>query len=660
MAGRFQIEAVFRAIDRISAPIKKMGAKTSRFSKRLRRDFALAQRRVDDFTSSVRQKLGAALRRAALVGLMGLALAVGVVAREFVTFDHAIISATAKFKDVQIGTKAAKDTMEAMRKVARKVGAETQFSATQAAEGLQFLGMAGFKSSQAMALLPGVVDLATVANVDLGRATDIASDALGAFGLMTDNTAQLQKNFTRINDVMAKTITSTNTDMEMLFETMKYAGPAFTTSGQSLESFSAIAGRMAANGIKASMAGTALRGGILRLAAPPKKARAALAMLGITIKDADGNMRDIMDILDDVSRATKGMGNVQKAAALQAIFGTRAFSGWAAVINEGTEQSRALRDELNKATGTSKRMAEEIRKSLQNRLKALASAAIELGFKFMEAFEKQGGDAVDSLTKAIREFDPKPIIMGLSLAIKIISTVLTIGGDLLPLILGAVAAWKAYQAILIIAAAKQWLLNIAIMANPLGLIAIGIGILVGAIILLYKNWDKVKESLLLGAKQVADFFKMTFFSIADIILTVFGTVAKAILDLTITIGEFIGKDVSELQKTVEEIEDLQRRVRGKGIFGVETFGKEAFVESGTDVLSLVARKSEEERAALRRKQIEQGIVPRVETQREAIQKSITEKTSSQELIIRNPSTRDVELGGKNVPIGSTIILEGSG
>ena len=281
-SGRFSIAATFKAIDKITTPLNKMTGSTRKFSKAIKTDFAKAQRQVERLGRSIKQNLGRALRTGVTAGLIGVTAALGIATAEFIEFDKSIVGATAKFKDIDTSATNIDDTLQTLRKSARKVGAETQFSATQAAQGLSFLGMAGLTSVQSMELLPKVVGLATVANVDLATSTDIASDAMGSFGLSVDDSEQLSKNLTRVLDVMAKTITSTNTDTEILFETIKLGAPSFTAAGQSMETFSAIAGRMASSGIKATTAGTSLRSMVTRLEKPTKDVEKGLAAFGLT------------------------------------------------------------------------------------------------------------------------------------------------------------------------------------------------------------------------------------------------------------------------------------------------------------------------------------------------------------------------------------------
>lgn len=410
----FAVSTRFTGKDLISKTFARMGKNADRFGNKSSKAFKKANRSASRFKDITKGILAAAGISKVLGGLkQGLSA----VTTEFIGFDGAVISAAAKFKDINLATAEGQKRLLELKKAARETGAATQFSAGQAASGLDFLAMAGFNATQAMAALPGVVNLATVANVDLARATDIASDSLGAFGLMTEDTTQLQKNFTRVNDVMALTMSRTNTNMEDMFEAVKKGAPDFTKAGQSLESFSALLGVMANAGKKGSEAGTTLRNIMLRLADPTKEAKKAIKLIGIETSDAEGNFRDIVDILADVEKGTKKMGEVQKTAALSTIFGARAVGGINILLTEGSEKIRAFRGELESAGGASQKMADIMRTSIGNRLKSLSSAAIEFGFKIFTAFEKRGAGAVDKLTEAIRNFDPKPIVEGIELII---------------------------------------------------------------------------------------------------------------------------------------------------------------------------------------------------------------------------------------------------
>lgn len=493
MASRFSMAAVFKAVDQFTQPLSKMAKKNKRFTQVIKRDFAKAQRKVLSLASSIKTKLVSAMKYAAIIGIGALVAGLALATREFIKFDHAITSSSAKFKDLNLKTEAGKKTLLELKKTARNVGALTQFSATEAAGGLDFLAMAGFSSKQAMVSLLPTVDLATVANVDLARATDIASDSLGAFGLMTENTNQLQKNFTRLNDVMAKTMTSTNTNMEDMFEAIKKGAPTFTASGQTLESFNSLLGIMASSGVKGGEAGTQLRNIMLRLAKPTGEAAKVLKSLGIRTQDSKGNFLDIIDILGQFEKSTKKMGTAQKAAALKTIFGARSITGVNILLKSGTKNMRDFREQLINSGGSAEEMANIMRRSLQNRIKILQSSLIELGFKFVEAFEEKGSDLLEKLTKYIQQFDPTPIIEGIKKFINVTSFVLKILWRLRPIIFALIGALFAYKLTMIIAAVATTLFGATLNALPIFAIITAITLLIMAIAYMITHWEKVSK-----------------------------------------------------------------------------------------------------------------------------------------------------------------------
>lgn len=506
--SNFAVKTVFTALDKVSPAFKKMGAGATKFGRLTAQALDKASIKATNFKQIIGGILSAQIIGR---GLMLLREGIGTVITEFIDFDAALTRAAAKFPEkISKGTKAFNELSAA----ARQVGATTEFSSREAGEGLEFLAMAGFNAAQAAALLPSTVDLATASNLDLARSTDIASDALGAFGLMTEDTGQLTKNMGRINDVFAATVTSANTDMEQLFETMKMAGPVMTTAGQSVETFAALTGVMANAGIKGSLSGTALRTAVLNLTAAGGKGARKLKALGISVKDSDGNMRDLVDILGDVDNATRKMGTATRAATLETIFGKRAIAGVSVLLDKGGEGLRKYRDGLEQSGGAAAEMADKIRKSLGNRIKVLKSTLIELGFKFVEAFEEKLPGAIDSALEAIRKFDVEPIIEAMKDMGGAIKFLFKWGKKLSPLLIGIAAGFAALKVAAIAVSIKVAIasfvalvpaimgagsafaaLGVIFAANPIGVIVAAVAALVTAGVLLYQNWDTVKEKL---------------------------------------------------------------------------------------------------------------------------------------------------------------------
>jgi TP901 family phage tail tape measure protein len=220
-------------------------------------------------------------------------------------------------------------------------------SAKQAGESLKYLAMAGFDAQEAMTALPDTIRLASAAGVELGRSADIASDILTGFGLKAADLGHA-------NDVLVLGFTRTNTTLELLAESMKYIGPAAQSTGQSIETMTAAVGLMANVGVKGSQAGTSIRMAMLRMIDPPKKARAALAELGVEVVDQQGKMRDFVDIIGDLERAQSRFGEADFASKISKVVGVEAVSGILGVINQGEGALRSLRDEMVAAKGTTK------------------------------------------------------------------------------------------------------------------------------------------------------------------------------------------------------------------------------------------------------------------------------------------------------------------
>jgi TP901 family phage tail tape measure protein len=460
----FAVSTAFTSQDRISAAFRKMGKNADRFGKSAKSSFQKASRAGSRFRDIVKGILAAAVLRRGF-NLLGRGLRTA--STEFIAFDDAATSAVAKFSEIDLATKKGQAAFLRIKTAAREMGAATEFTAAQSAEALDFLALAGFNADQAIASLPGTIDLATAAQTDLARATDIVSDSLGAFGLMTKDSDQLQINLARTNDVMAKTMTTTNTNIEDLFETIKKGAPVFTAAGQSIESFAALAGTMASSGVKGSQAGTQLKNAMLRLAKPSAEATKELDKLGITVEDNKGDFRDIIDIIADFEKGLKGMGTKQRSAALATILGRRAVTGFNVLLKKGSKNLREYRETLLDSGGATKKMADIMRTSLEKRLAALKSAAIELGFRFIDAFKRRGKGAIETITEAIRNFDMQPVIEAVKLAFNVFSNLLSLLQKFWPeikiIIAGFVAYKLALSTILALGAIKSFIVFIGVL-----------------------------------------------------------------------------------------------------------------------------------------------------------------------------------------------------
>ena len=514
MATKYAIETVYKLIDNITMPLDKIGAKGKTVGRTLKNEFTKTEQQL----ANVGTKLKSFAKGAMLTGVALAGLGIGVATKQFIDYDAAVTGATAKFKDLDITSADYKDNLKAVGKVARDVAAITEFNAVDTAGALDKMAMAGLTSKQSMALLAGTTNLATAAGADLTTAVDIATDALGAFGLMTEDEKALEGNLNRLSDVMAKTTNMFNTDISGFFESAKMGAATFTATGQSLEDFSAMVGVMASSGIKGSESGTQLRNMMLSLASPSKTATAALDKLGVKTTDAQGNFLNIIDILGQFEKGMKGMGDAEKAAVLTDIFGKRTVTGVTLLLQEGTEGLKKYSKELENAGGTAANVAAAMRGSLANRIEVLKSALTELGFKFVDAFAAKGGKVIENLTVAITNFDPAPIINFLTTAFTVIFKVVGVLWKMRIVIISLIIAWGIYKAAMIAAvvvssvmgmvhavqalmAAQrgmnvvQAIFNVLLTANPVGVIIVAIAALIAIIILCVKHWDDITAAM---------------------------------------------------------------------------------------------------------------------------------------------------------------------
>jgi TP901 family phage tail tape measure protein len=223
---------------------------------------------------------------------------------------------------VEAVTGATAAQMAELNKVARELGATTEWSASQAADGMKYLGMAGFETNEILDAMPGMLDLATAGQLDLARAADIASNVLTGFGLEA-------KDVTRVGDVLAKAAASANTNVEQLGYAMSYVAPVASGLGMSLEEASAAVAIFSNAGIQGERAGTTLRQVLAQLSGPSEEAQKKLQELGISAEDINPEIHSLADIISLLRE--RGM----TASQAMDLFGTRAGTGLATLLKTG-------------------------------------------------------------------------------------------------------------------------------------------------------------------------------------------------------------------------------------------------------------------------------------------------------------------------------------
>ncbi|WP_428828483.1 phage tail tape measure protein [Bacillus altitudinis] len=299
-----------------------------------------------------------------------------------------------------------------LQNIAMKLGETTKFTATEAAQGLQYLAMAGFSVKDQVGSLPAVLNMAAAASVDMGTSADIVSNIMTGFGIASEDS-------TYAVDVLVKTMTTANTDLLQLGDAMKYVAPVSTALGFSFEETAAAVAKMSDAGIQGSMAGTALRAGMLRLANPVGRAAKVMQAYGIEVETADGKMKSLPDIIDHLNSKFGDLGQAEKTAAIASLVGTEAASGFVSLLAVGSDEIRRYTKALEESGGTADRVAKTQMDNLKGSFEELKSALEGVGIKLGNEFLPHIRSIVDQGTKLVGVFskvNPSVVATGLAMA----------------------------------------------------------------------------------------------------------------------------------------------------------------------------------------------------------------------------------------------------
>ena len=269
------------------------------------------------------------------------------------------------------------DDLQALRDKAREMGSKTKFSASEAAEAMNYMAMAGWKTNDMLSGIDGIMNLAAASGEDLATTSDIVTDALTAFGL----TAQDSGHFA---DVLAAASSNANTNVSMLGESFKYCAPIAGALGFSCEDTAEALGLMANAGIKSTQSGTSMRSIMTALSGNVKFCSAAFGEMEIATSNSDGSMRSLSDILADCRVAFDQMSESEKASAAETLVGKNAMSGFLALMNAAPADIDKLSGAIANCDGTSLQMAETMQDNLAGQLTILKSQLEELAISFGE------------------------------------------------------------------------------------------------------------------------------------------------------------------------------------------------------------------------------------------------------------------------------------
>ena len=417
--------------------------------------------------------------------------------------------------------------LEELREVAKQLGATTQFSASEAADAMKFLSMAGFDANQTAEALPGTLDLAAAAATSLGDAADIVSNVLSGYGKEVGELAH-------VNDVLVKTFTSTNTDLRQLGEAMKYAAPIASAAGVDFEEAAAAIGMMGNAGIQGSEAGTALRGAMSRLLNPTDAVAGALEEVGVTVTDAEGRLKPFTEIVAALEPYA------DDAARMLRIFGQEAGPAMTALISQGSDSLRSLTAELENSGGTAERIANAQMQGFNGAMKEMASAfeAVQIAFAetgFLDTLAEAMRGLAEGMRTGIEAF--KGLSPEMQNFLKITAVGLAAGG---PVLIGL------------------GLLATALGAISLPAVAVGTGI-AAVTAALVAFWPEIKAGAAIIGDFAADLVE-TIEAIPETFRQMKDDVLRHVREMVDGIAEWFGN--SQLGRAVSTVTDAFSSVTG--------------------------------------------------------------------------------------------------
>lgn len=301
---------------------------------------------------------------------------------------------TSTMSEVSAISGATGEDFEKLEACAREYGATTVFSASNAAEALKYMSLAGWDADQSTSALGGVLNLAAASGMELGAASDMVTDYLSAFAMEAGDAAYFA-------DLLSYAQSHSNTTAEALGEAYKNCAANLNAAGQDVETVTSLLEGMANQGYKGSEAGTAMAAIMRDITNGMKDGAIKIGETSVAVMDAQGNFRDLTDILTEVEAATNGMGDAERAVALSSTFTADSTKGLNLILNEGMDKIAGYEEELRGASGSAEEMANIMNDNLSGDVAAMNSAFEELGLKIYDALESKLRTGVQFITNGV-------------------------------------------------------------------------------------------------------------------------------------------------------------------------------------------------------------------------------------------------------------------
>lgn len=377
------IQAILNLQDNMSRGLLAAARNTQGVTREMR----TATREVVNFKNKASAAVTDAAKKVAALGVAAVGAFAAFSVKTGMDFES-------QMSKVQAISGATATEVEALTAKAKEMGATTKFSATESAQALEYMAMAGWKTDQMIGGLPGIMNLAAASGEDLAEVSDIVTDALTAFGLKASDSAHFA-------DVLAKASSSSNTNVSLMGNTFQYVAPVAGALGYSIEDTAVAIGLMANAGIKGEKAGTALRGALTNLAKPSDTVAAYMDALNVSLTDAQGNVKPLSALMVDLRQKFAGLTDAQKAEYAAGIAGKEAMSGLLAIVNASDADFNNLTQAIANSDGTAQSMAQTMQDNLKGQLEQLGGAVETVGLTFYDAIKGKATDAITSIADKI-------------------------------------------------------------------------------------------------------------------------------------------------------------------------------------------------------------------------------------------------------------------
>lgn len=474
--------------------------------------------------------VGSTLTKAITVPIAGVATAAVKTAADF----------EAAMSEVGAISGASAQDLTTLTAKAKEMGATTSFSASESAEAMKYMAMAGWKTADMTAGIAGIMNLAAAAGEDLGTTSDIVTDGLTAFGMSAKESG-------RFADVMAAASTNASTNVTMLGESFKYCAATAGAMGYNIEDISVALGVMANAGIKGSTAGTTLKNVIANMAKPTDAQAAVMQKLGISLTDGSGNMKSFAEVMNNLRSSFNGLSETEKASYATTLAGKESMSGLLTIVNASAADFDKLTEAINGSSGSAEAMAAKMLDNLKGQLTLLKSAvegiAITIGDKLLPYLKKfvswvqKAADYINNLSDAQVDSIMKwaaiaaaipPIIMVFGKVVTMVGTVQRTFGT----ITKTIANFGGI---------------IGTITSPAGIVIGVLAAIAVAAVLIIKNWDQVKAFL----QNVGNWFKNAFEKA--------GFSVQGFKDKFTSIGNTVGSIAGKISSFVKNIAGIFKK-----------------------------------------------------------------------------------------------------